>query len=87
MRLRIVRTARLPMRRLVMATLAFAVLGSLGAADRSTSAVGTAAGRSRILYASNWTGHMQIYAVDPSGRARGVQKLDRHAAAAMSTRG
>jgi Tol biopolymer transport system component len=51
-----------------MATLAFAVLASLGPADRSTSALGTAAGRSRILYSSNWTGRMQIYAVDPSGK-------------------
>lgn len=61
------------MRRLVTATLAFAVLASLSAADRSTSAVGTAAGRSRILYASNWTGRMQIYAVDPYGKAAVAQ--------------
>jgi Tol biopolymer transport system component len=59
---------------LAMATLVVTVLGSLGAADRSTSAVvGTTAGGSRILYASSWTGRMQIYAVDPSGKAAVAQ--------------
>jgi hypothetical protein len=42
-------------------------------ANRSTSAVGTAGERPRILYASNWTARMQIYAVDPSGRAAVAQ--------------
>jgi WD40-like Beta Propeller Repeat len=62
-----------PTRGLATATLVFAVLASLGPADGSTSAVGAAAGRSRILYASDWSGRMQIYAVDPERQAATAQ--------------
>ena len=49
---------------LVGAALATALLATERAEDARTSAASV----SRILYASDWSGTGQIYAVDPSGR-------------------
>ena len=71
-RLCIVRAASHSIRQLAVGTLVIALLASL-AADGSSSAVGAAAGGPRILYASDWSGHTQIYAVDPTRRAEPAQ--------------